>query len=306
MKLSSIFSTAVLASSVTSVYAAFAITYMNGVNIGGTTPSGACKTQAQLEAEFRKIKKEFSASMPGTTLDAIKFFSTSGCDLLMKSIPAANAAGVKLWPTVWAVPHSKFEADKGALERAIRQYGTSWLKGVIVGSESMYREEISPHTLASYIYDVKGMVQIALKAPKIPIGCADTWTSWEKGVNQPVIDAVDFVLMNGFPYWEGSTPAQALGKLQSAITKTRNRIQGKVLVVGETGWPTKGDKFGSAVPSVANLQAYWKAAACWMRAQRIAFFWFSAFDEPQKGASHVEGNFGLADVNGKLKISLKC
>jgi len=301
-----LFAAALAASSFTAVFAGPTVRYMNGFNIGSVTSTGACKTQAQYEQEFKKIKKDFSASMPGTTLDAIKFFSTSGCNMLMLAIPAANAAGVKLWPTVWAVPYEKFTADKGALEQAIRKYGTSWLAGVIVGSESLYREEIDPNQLASMIYDVKGMVQIALKAPSIPVGCADTWTSWEKGVNQPVINAIDYALMNGFPYWEGATPAESLDKLKRALSITRSRIAGKPLVVGETGWPTKGDKFGNAVPSVANLQAYWKSAACWLRKEKIGFFWFSAFDEPTRGVNHVEGNFGVATVDQKLKISLKC
>lgn len=301
-----LFAAALAASSFTAVLAGPSVRYMNGFNIGAYNSTHQCKTQAQYEQEFKKIKKDFSASMPGTTLDAIKFFSTSNCEMLMRAIPAANAAGVKLWPTVWAVPDETFNADKGALEQAIQKYGTSWLAGIIVGSESLYREEIDPNKLASMIYDVKGMVQIALKAPTIPVGCADTWTSWEKGVNQPVINAIDYALMNGFPYWEGATPAESLDKLKRALSITRSRIQGKPLVVGETGWPTKGDKFGNAVPSVANLQAYWKSAACWLRKEKIGFFWFSAFDEPYKGVSHVEGNFGVATVDQKLKISLKC
>lgn len=46
--------------------------------------------------------------------------------------------------------------------------------------------------------DVKGMVQIALGAPQVPVGCADTWTAWERGSSKPVVDAVDvsFLLLS--------------------------------------------------------------------------------------------------------------
>lgn len=117
---------------------------------------------------------------------------------------------------------------------------------------------------------------------------------------------IQYVLMNGFAYWEGYTPSQGLDRLKRALDITRARLGGKPLVVGETGWPTKGAKVGNAVPSVANLQTYWKSAACWLRKERIGFFWFSAFDEPQKDANGVEGNFGVATYDRKLKISLKC
>jgi len=71
--------------------------------------------------------------------------------------------------------------------------------GVNVGSEALYRKEIDPNVLAKYIYDVKGMTQIAYKATHVPVGSADTWTSWVDGRNKPVIDASDVILMNAFP-----------------------------------------------------------------------------------------------------------
>ena len=74
-----------------------------------------------------------------------------------------------------------------------------WLMGVNVGSEALYRKEIKPDVLAGYIYDVKGMTQIAYKATHAPVGSADTWTSWVDGANKPVIDASDVILMNAFP-----------------------------------------------------------------------------------------------------------
>lgn len=118
----------------------------------------------------------------------------------MNAVPAALAAGVKLWVGVWEVDENKFNAEKGALEAAMRQYTppSNWLAGVNVGSEALYRKEISASDLAQKIYDVKGMVQLSLGAPNAPVGCADTWTSWVDGANAPVIAASDVILMNGY------------------------------------------------------------------------------------------------------------
>ena len=73
------------------------------------------------------------------------------------------------------------------------------MKGINVGSEALYREDFKPDVLAKYIYDVKGMTQVAYKAEHVPVGSADTWTSWVDGRNAPVIKACDVILMNGFP-----------------------------------------------------------------------------------------------------------
>lgn len=76
---------------------------------------------------------------------------------------------------------------------------SSWLKGINVASEALYRKEIDPSKLANYIWDVKGMIQKAFNLPNIPVGTADTWTSWVDGNNVAVISACDIIVMNAFP-----------------------------------------------------------------------------------------------------------
>ena len=59
-----------------------------------------------------------------------------------------------LWVGVWNVDDAKFGREKAALEAAIRAYPetTKWLKGINVGSESLYRKEVSAQKLAGQIY----------------------------------------------------------------------------------------------------------------------------------------------------------
>ncbi|RPA85053.1 glycoside hydrolase [Ascobolus immersus RN42] len=286
--------------------AAPAVKYMTGLNLGTNTKSGACKTQADWEADFKAIKVDYSKGL-NYQWDHVKLFTTNDCNALDHAVPAALKVGMKIWAGVWAHDGNKFNAEKGALESAIKKYGdaTKWLAGINVGSESLYRKEMPAWTLAERIYDVKGMVQIAYGLKTIPVGTADTWTSWEHPDNKPVIDAVDVVLMNGFPYWEGATVAQGLDKLKEAIAKTKAHTGSKPFVIGETGWPTFGPKFGSATASKANAQAYWKAAGCYLISQQIPFFWFSAFNEPKR-ESVIEQNFGVGYSNRVLFVDFKC
>lgn len=279
------------------------VSYMAGFNLGAQTTSNACKTTAQYQSEFEKIKNTYSTS--SATFDTIKIYSTSDCNALLTAVPAAQAAGVKLWAGVWEIDQTKFDNEKAALESAIRQYGHDWLAGVNVGSEALYRKEITASDLATKIYDVKGMVQQSLGASNVPVGCADTWNSWVDGANAAVIAAVDVVMMNGFPYWQGATIEQSLATFQTAVTNTKNAIGSKPLMIGETGWPTVGPNYGSSVASNANLQKFWKDTACWLINQKIGWFWFSAFNEPQK-TSTIEQNFGVGYSDGTLKISLTC
>lgn len=152
-------------------------------------PNGDCKSTQDWTDEFNAIK---SWNPEFTT---VKLFSTSDCSALANAAPAATQTGFKIWVGLWPGPETagqaKFEQEKGALEQAIKADGTGWLAGINVGSESLYRNETSPDTLASQIWDVKGMVQLAYGASDVFVGTADTWTSWVNGSNAIVIQASD-------------------------------------------------------------------------------------------------------------------
>ena len=144
-----------------------------------------------------------------------------------------------------------------------------------------------------------------LNQPQVPIGTADTWTSWVDGANAPVIKAVDIALMNAFPYWQGVDISGGLDKLKEAIANTRRAVGwNKPFLIGETGWPSGGPNFGASAATRANTQRYWKEVVCWLQQRpEYPWFWFSAFDEPQR-ESEVERNFGISDVNKKPKVGM--
>lgn len=73
---------------------------------------------------------------------------------ILKQNKTAINAGMMLWVGVWNVDDAKFGREKAALEAAIRAYPetTKWLKGINVGSESLYRKEVSAQKLAGQIY----------------------------------------------------------------------------------------------------------------------------------------------------------
>ena len=77
-------------------------------------------------------------------------------------------------------------------------------------------------------------------------------------------------------------------------------------MIGETGWPTGGENFGNAIPSVENLQAYYNSAGCWLAKDKpYSWLWFSAFDEPNRQEG-VERHFGLANSDRTKKITITC
>lgn len=95
----------VAAATLSSVASAWKVRYFAGFNVGGNTATGACKSTADYDWEFQKIKSWGGQTKGG--FQVIKMFSTNDCNQLALAIPAAKKYGMKLWPTVWAYPYDK-------------------------------------------------------------------------------------------------------------------------------------------------------------------------------------------------------
>jgi exo-beta-1,3-glucanase (GH17 family) len=52
------------------------------------------------------------------------------------------------------------------------------------------------------------------------------------------------------------------------------RTAGKIGVISETGWPTKGDAKGDSIPSMANLQRFVDDFVCQTNTKGIPYYFF--------------------------------
>jgi len=271
-----------------------------GFSIGANTATGACKGTNDWKADVAAIKSW------NRGFNAVRLFAASDCKTLEYAVPAFKSQGFKVLVGVWATDNAHFGREKAALLQAIKTHGTGWIAGISVGSEDLYRKDISPQQLANLIFDVRGMVRQYNK--NLLVGHTDTWTAWVDGANDVVTRASDFIVMDGYPYWQGAKISDAKAVFFKSYQDTKNYVArvhpGAQVWVGETGWPSVGDNFGSAVPSRPNAQKYWKAVACAIFPQTHTF-WFTAFDAPT-AQPKVEQGFGVAYYTRKLKISLDC
>lgn len=181
---------------------------------------------------------------------------------------------------MWASSgQTTIDNEIAALKSAITKYGskfTSLVTGLSVGSEDLYRITptglandpnsvgAGPDVLVSYIKQVRAAVK-GTDLENIKIGHVDTWTGWVNGSNSAVVDAVDWLGMNTFPYFQTTDPnsienGQSL--FQAAYDATAGAGKGKPVWVTETGWPVGGKKSGDAVASVANAKTYWEDVGC--------------------------------------------
>ena len=173
---------------------------------------------------------------------------------------------------------ASFSNEITALKAAIEQYGeqlSGLVDGISVGSEDLYRNSpmgikagsyvgAEPDTIARYIKETRDAIAgTPLKDAKI--GHVETWTAWYNGSNQAVIDAVDWLGMDAYPYFQDTMP-NAIGEsnalFSDALGKTSQASGGKPVWITETGHPVSGKTVGQSVASVENAETFWKDVGC--------------------------------------------
>ncbi|KIX04443.1 uncharacterized protein Z518_05311 [Rhinocladiella mackenziei CBS 650.93] len=268
--------------------------FYKGFNLGANLASGACRSESDWEFAFNTL-----AGLPGEFKN-VRLYASSDCNTLANAVPAAIRTGTTLLVGVWTEDDAHFEAEKQALLEAIQQYGSDWILAVSVGSEDLYRGDTDANTLAAKINDVRGMLW-GLGASSKSVGHVDTWTAWVDGANTPVIEAVDWLGNDAYPYFEGVgiDDGAANNAYWAAVERVRAVSQGKEVWTTETGFPITGDTIGAAVPSVDNLQIYWWQVSCASFSSLNYFFYIldDFADTP---------SFAVVDTNYTPLIDMTC
>lgn len=276
-----------------------------GFSLGVNTNNGDCKTTSDLVQDLKTIKE-------GTGSTLVRTYSTSTCNTIDILLPALKETGMKAIIGVWPVDY--YDKEKTSLQDAIKTNGGDQIYAVTVGSEALYRDYLPADQLANEIKEVKSL--LSNEGVDVPVGTADSWNLLVGGGADSVIEASTIILSNAFSFWQkqeadNATQSfiddtmQALGHVQ----KVKNSLSDVEFWVGETNWPSAGDAYGAAVPSLEQASTYWKSAICGIRKWGINVFVFEAFDEPFKPAEHgnvVEQHWGVFDQNRKPKWDLSC
>lgn len=162
-----------------------------------------------------------------------------------------------------------------------------------IGNEMLHRGTVSDDELISYIKRFKEEV------PDVPVTCVDTY---DEMIEHPkIIDAVDVVAVNIFPYWEGVSITDALDVTKDRYEKVKKAANGKEVIIGEMGWPSAGSATGAALPSYINANWYLKESTSWAEQNGIQYFYLEAYNQPWKQESGVGPYWGVWDENEQMK-----
>ncbi|KAF1944360.1 GPI-anchored cell wall beta-1,3-endoglucanase EglC [Clathrospora elynae] len=293
-------------------------TLILGFNSGATDDTGKVKTQQDFETEFKTAKALQGA--PGN-FSAIRLYSNiqgNTPNTPIAAFPAAIATNTKLLLGIWASGTDNIDNELKALNAAVEEYGTKFTDlviGLSVGSEDLYRVSEpgirnkagvgnSAETLVGFIKTARERLA-STSLSKVKITHVDTWTAWVNESNKAVIDNIDFLSVNAFPFYESELDNKidnAGSLLSSALSATEGVAGGKDVWITETGWAFSGPDFGAAQATVDNAGKYWKDVGCSLFGKKNVF-WYTLRDANPEN----KVKFAITDqLSTKPRFDLSC
>ncbi|EGS17829.1 uncharacterized protein CTHT_0071830 [Thermochaetoides thermophila DSM 1495] len=265
-----------------------------GFNSGNTLPDRSAKFKKDFKAEFETAQNLENAPGKFNSVRLYTNIQAYSTDEPIEAFEAAIETKTKLLLGIWTSGTDSIENELSALKKAIKKYGkdfTDLVIGMSIGSEDLYRVSetgiknkagvgAGPQTLIKFINDYKKAIADTPLA-SVPIGHVDTWDAWTNSSNKAVIDALDWIGVDEYPYYEngkGNNIKNAGRLFDRAYAAVEAAAGGKPIWVTETGWPYTGPDWDEAVPSVENAQYYWQEVGCRKLFNKVPTFWYNLRD----------------------------
>ncbi|TGJ83982.1 hypothetical protein E0Z10_g4755 [Xylaria hypoxylon] len=292
---------------------------IQGFNYGSTNSDGSCRKYGDFKQLFERAKNLPRAS--GFT--AARLYTSIQCGTSADPIEAYQAAidtDTKILVGLWtSAGRYVFENELNALITAAKTLGTAFtdrVVGISVGSEDLYRStpqgianDAGPGCTAGEIQSYIGWMRDWIKGTLLEgklITHVDTWTAWVLPENSELIQAIDFLGHNSFPYFEDARAnaiEKAADNFWSAVAATESVAQGKDVWIIETGWPDTGPVRRDAVPSLDSAKTYWNTIGCSLFGKR-GTFWYTLVDG---ATTEADLSFAITpNLNATPKFDLTC
>lgn len=225
-------------------------------------------------------------------------------------LSAAADAQIHIIPLIWTLLDSgqnfkdKVVPIMNAVIEAVKKDPTHVL-AVSLGDEPLFDNDAgSPDTLAKFILSMKSEFKEA--GLDIPISISDMAYGWKSSGNiSAMADAVDFFMINNFPYFAQNARYGGDNNAWEYFTRDIEYFEGiakgKPLLVTQTGWPSNKELWApnskNIVVNVNSEQAYWELlnekCSDYFKAKNIGWLWRS-FNDQLSG-------WGAYDIDGKPK-----
>ncbi len=199
----------------------------------------------------------------------------------LESIPAA-AKKYGLWVTMGSWYGTNAKENMAELNSLVELTNKNRnINRILVGNEAILRGDISVDEMVDMIHWIKRRV-------KVQVSTAEPWHVWLK--NPRLAAAVDFITIHTLPYWEGKPANEAVAYALQRYDEVHTAFPSKHILIGEIGWPSKGQWIYGAEPSQVNQARFIRDFLNIATERKLDYIIVEAFDQAWKW--EIEGTVG--------------
>ncbi len=147
------------------------------------------------------------------------------------------------------------------------------ISGIVVGNETIYRDDVKVGDLIQFIQRVK-------RSTSMPVTTGEIWSVWRD--HPELVSAVDYIAVHILPYWEGVSEKSAVDAAIGGYENLRRLYPGKRIVIAEFGWPSAGYNFKNANPGRIEQAIVLRDFVSRAEAYGIDYNIVEAIDQPWK------------------------
>lgn len=225
---------------------------------------------------------------------SVRFYGLS--DGLDKLITEADKIGLTVYAGAWLGKDKKNnQKELTRLFQAAQAHKN--VMRAIIGNETILRKDITVTALTNYIEQAK-------KQLPIPVSTAEPWHVWL--AHPELANAVDFITVHIFPYWEGVDIIGALSYVDYRMKQLQSAFPDKHIFLGEIGWPSEGQWIKGAEPSQINQAKFTRSFLRHASENRLDYSIMEAIDAPWKRTleGSVGASWGLWNIDHQPKFEM--
>jgi cellulose synthase/poly-beta-1,6-N-acetylglucosamine synthase-like glycosyltransferase/exo-beta-1,3-glucanase (GH17 family) len=147
---------------------------------------------------------------------------------------------------------------------------------LIVGNETLLRGDLNEAELIADLQRVKQAV-----GRHVIVTTAEPWHIWMS--HPDLVKNVDRITVHLLPFDEGIPIEQAVGYSMKRYDDLREQYPRKRILIGETGWPSRGQDIKASHASIENEARFIREFLVIAQKQKLNYFLMEGFDQPWKG-----------------------
>jgi exo-beta-1,3-glucanase (GH17 family) len=294
----------------------------NGISYGpfrdGQTPDGGpWPSKDELREDLHLLSKHWSL---------LRMYGSRGSAEMVLQVIHEEQIPMKVLLGAWVATEARLaedgsiaeefpdtaSANRAEVETAIKLANAypDVVIAVNVGNETQVSwsfHKVRAKVLVDYIRRARAQTNV-------PVTTADDFSYWNTPESKQLAREVDFIVMHAYAMWWGQPLENAVAFTQEKYAEVAALHPDHRIVIGEAGWATRKHSEGEQARLIAGVageeqqKLFYNDFIAWTTRQRIANFYFEAFDENWKGGAHpdeVEKHWGLFRADRTPKLAME-